>query len=269
MRNAKGQLALNASYVGLWGAINYVTQAVAQFGSPFTANKFGIRFNMWLFTLFKLLVGPGGQSARMRSHRSDHHHRDLLQELVALPDRKSDQRSRCRFDRHVHPVVCVRGRHASDAWDRPVRLRLLLFARPARLCRRPGRHQQGKWCTSLCLTWLTNQTDPYGFRKAFFSQFVFLGLWLPILLLLPESPVWLHKRGNVDKAKRARRRLIGNVAGYDFEHEYAVFAQGLESSTAAAAQTSRYSMLACLKGTNLRRTLVSTLPICCQVGPLL
>lgn len=56
MHNAKGKLALNANYVGLWNAMNYVTQAVAQFGSPFTANRFGIRFNMWAFTLFKLLV---------------------------------------------------------------------------------------------------------------------------------------------------------------------------------------------------------------------
>lgn len=113
------------------------------------------------------------------------------------------------------------------------------------------------------------QTDPFGFRKAFYSQFAFLAIWLPILILLPESPVYLYKKGNHEKAKRARRRLIGNVDGYDWDHEYAVFAQGIESSLASAAQASRYSMLACLKGTNLRRTLVSTLPICSQVSRLL
>lgn len=109
------------------------------------------------------------------------------------------------------------------------------------------------------------QTTPFVFRTAFYSQFVFLGLWLPILALLPESPVWLYKRGNVEKAKRARRRLIGDVPGFDAEHEFAVFAQDIDRSVAMAAQTSKYSMLACLKGTNLRRTLVSTLPISIQV----
>ena len=56
VRDAKGALQLNANHVGLWNAINYVAQAVAQFGSPFSAQKFGIRFNMYLFTGFKLIV---------------------------------------------------------------------------------------------------------------------------------------------------------------------------------------------------------------------
>ena len=51
-----GQLALDANYVGIWNAINYVFQAVAQFGSPFIAERFGIRLNMYIFTIFKILV---------------------------------------------------------------------------------------------------------------------------------------------------------------------------------------------------------------------
>jgi hypothetical protein len=58
-------LTLNANHVGLWNAINYVSQAVAQFGSPFTAQKFGIRFNMYLFTVFKLIV------SLVTKHRAD------------------------------------------------------------------------------------------------------------------------------------------------------------------------------------------------------
>jgi hypothetical protein len=54
--DAKGNRVLNASHVGLWGAMNYVTQAVAQFASPISAERFGIRFNMYLFTLMKLVV---------------------------------------------------------------------------------------------------------------------------------------------------------------------------------------------------------------------
>jgi hypothetical protein len=54
--NPQGRRILDANYVGLWGAISYVTQAMAQFASPFTAQKFGLRFNMWLFTIMKLVV---------------------------------------------------------------------------------------------------------------------------------------------------------------------------------------------------------------------
>lgn len=39
--------------------MNYVTQAISQFGSPLTAQKFGIRFNLYLFTLLKLVVSWG------------------------------------------------------------------------------------------------------------------------------------------------------------------------------------------------------------------
>jgi SP family general alpha glucoside:H+ symporter-like MFS transporter len=116
-----------------------------------------------------------------------------------------------------------------------------------------------------CELALIVQTAPLNFRAAFYSQFVFLGLWLPILVLLPESPVWLYKQGNHDKAKRARARLIGNPAGYDAEHEYAVFSQDIERSIQIAAQASKYTMLACFKGTNLRRTLISTSILCSQV----
>lgn len=109
---------------------------------------------------------------------------------------------------------------------------------------------------------------PYDFRLAFYSQFVFLGMWLPILILLPESPVWLYKRGNHEKAKRARARLIGNVEGFDVEHEYAVFAQDIDRSVALSAAHGRFSMLNCFKGTNLRRTLISTSILCAQVSLL-
>ena len=103
VRDAKGALQLDANYVGLWGAINYVAQAAAQFGSPFTAQRFGIRANMWLFTGFKLIVSrlifPGLLLI------TDHHHRDLQQELVALFDRQSNQWPRCRIDRNLSPVL--------------------------------------------------------------------------------------------------------------------------------------------------------------------
>jgi len=112
---------------------------------------------------------------------------------------------------------------------------------------------------------MKSQTTPFAFRSAFYSQFALLAIWLPILVLLPESPVWLYKKGMYEKAQRSRRRLIGDVPGYDWDHEYAVFAQTIDKSLQASQEASRFSMLATLKGTNLRRTLLSTMPLCTQV----
>lgn len=65
---------------------------------------------------------------------------------------------------------------------------------------------------------------------------------------------------------------MGNVAGYDLDHEYAVLCQEIRDSEALAAKSSKNSFLACFKGTNLRRTLVSTIPFSMQNfvgGPLM
>ena len=35
---------------------------------------------------------------------------------------------------------------------------------------------------------LTAKTSPFEYKNAFYSQFVLLGIWLPIAILLPESP---------------------------------------------------------------------------------
>jgi len=81
--DAKGNRVLNASHVGLWAAMNYVTQAVAQFASPMTAEKFGIRFNMYLFTLMKVVVSPLCL-LRYPADGFDYHNRNLLHDMVAF-----------------------------------------------------------------------------------------------------------------------------------------------------------------------------------------
>lgn len=87
-----------------------------------------------------------------------------------------------------------------------------------------------------------------------------------MLVFLPESPVWLHKKGKVAEAHRSRQRLVGRVEGYDEEREYQVMAQEIQHSMKQTQQSSQYSWVACLKGTNLRRTLISTIPLSMQAS---
>jgi hypothetical protein len=112
-----------------------------------------------------------------------------------------------------------------------------------------------------------SQTNPWAFRHAFYSEFVLLGIWLVPCIILPESPVWLSRKGYHDKAKKSLRFLIGNVEGYDLEHEYAVLQREIsESDRMLGADGNKSSQwLLVLKGTNLKRTLISALPLCIQV----
>jgi hypothetical protein len=56
IRDATGALALDAQYVGAWNGSNFGSQVLFQLLSPFTANLFGIRFNMYCFTSLIVLV---------------------------------------------------------------------------------------------------------------------------------------------------------------------------------------------------------------------
>lgn len=107
------------------------------------------------------------------------------------------------------------------------------------------------------------KTAPLEFRRIFYAQFVVVGLWLIPLFLVPESPTWLATKGRHEQGKKALRRLVGNVEGYDLEHEYAV----LVAQHEASLRQSKYSWTTLFKGHNLRRTMITcitpTLVYCC------
>jgi MFS family permease len=294
--NAKGVRVLDANYVGLWSAMNYVSQAVSQFGSPLTAQKFGIRFNLYLFTLLKLVVSWRSRACWGRAISNLNQTRTVLN-LFRLHTQTIITEIFSTTWWHFLLAKLFNGfaagligtsvmSYASEIAMSQFRGTVLssyaFFFALGQLASAIGldiinrvsrsdpiydQYRAGEtMLTRRTPYYLFAQKTPMAFRTAFYSQFVFLGLWLPILVFLPESPVWLYKKGKHDKAQRARRRLIGNVPGYDWDHEYAVFAQDIDHSMQVAAQASRYTMLATLKGTNLRRTLMSTMPLCIQVS---
>lgn len=87
-------------------------------------------------------------------------------------------------------------------------------------------------------------------------------------IILPESPAWLCRKGHHDKAKKSLRFLIGNVDGYDLEHEYAVIRWDISESDRMlhAAGNGKNPWLLLFKGANLKRALISALPLCVQVS---
>lgn len=107
-------------------------------------------------------------------------------------------------------------------------------------------------------------TTPMLFRNAFYSEFVFTGLWLLCLVWLPESPAWYASKGRDEDGKKALRRLVGSVKDYDFDHEFAVIRYDFDQSVAKrAGEKSDWAAIFKNK-INLKRALVSAIPFTFQ-----
>ncbi|KAM0267715.1 hypothetical protein ACHAQH_010084, partial [Verticillium albo-atrum] len=109
-------------------------------------------------------------------------------------------------------------------------------------------------------------TQPLAFRNAFSSEFVFTGLWLLPMLYLPDIPAQYASKGRDEEGKKALRRLVGNVDGYDADHESSVVRYDFLECKALAKQESAGSTwgLFFKNKTNLKRGLISTLPFAFQ-----
>ena len=49
-------LALDATHVSIWGGLNFAAQLVFQMASPLTADRFGVRTNLYILTAAMLVV---------------------------------------------------------------------------------------------------------------------------------------------------------------------------------------------------------------------
>lgn len=122
---------------------------------------------------------------------------------------------------------------------------------------------------------------PLAFRRMFYSEFVFTALWMVPMLLLPESPgmpfsdktsskiltqalAWYCTKGRHDEAKKALSRLIGNVKGYDIDHEYSVLTYETKKSQELADAAGSSGWKALRTKQNLKRCIVATLPFTFQ-----
>ena len=108
---------------------------------------------------------------------------------------------------------------------------------------------------------IVNST-PGTYRRVFYSEFVFLGLWLPCLFLLPESPVWNLNHGRIERARKSHKWLMGSVEpGYDSDHEFEVLRTEVAVSNAITASYSENDWKAFFKWGNLKRGVAAALPL--------
>lgn len=75
----------------------------------------------------------------------------------------------------------------------------------------------------------------------------------------------MAKRGKHEKAKKALKRLVGNVPGYDLEYEYRVTVHELQTQGHEdEALEKRPSWKEVFTGSNLKRTIASALAMSFQ-----
>jgi hypothetical protein len=106
------------------------------------------------------------------------------------------------------------------------------------------------------------------------TQWVFLGLMLPIFLWLPETAQYYAERDMDERGKKTLARINGGVPGYDVETEYAVIKnnildqrrirQELGEDKSVGWEQMLKSYVECLKGVNAKRTLGAAAPACAQ-----
>lgn len=104
---------------------------------------------------------------------------------------------------------------------------------------------------------IVNVTDADNWRRAIYSEWVIIGLWLMCLPWVYETPWYYARKGLHENAKAALGKIFRGVKGYEVEHEYRVMQLQLEheDSTRRSQKDSTFQEI--FQGTNLRRTLAS------------
>jgi hypothetical protein len=79
---------------------------------------------------------------------------------------------------------------------------------------------------------------------------------------LPSA--WYCTKGRHEEGKKALKRLVGNVEGYDVDHEYSVLQYETEKSRELAEASGKSDWAALRSKINLKRCVVATLPFTYQ-----
>ena len=120
-----------------------------------------------------------------------------------------------------------------------------------------------QWRVARPMTLLTCLWFFRGYRLPFAIQWVWPMPLLVAVYLAPEAPYWLVRKGRLEEAERAVRRLLAKSGDDDASAMVANMVRVNELEVRAmAANTTRY--WDCFKKTDLRRTEISAMAWACQ-----
>ncbi|KAF9874256.1 MFS hexose transporter [Colletotrichum karsti] len=229
-----GHPALDATHVSVWNAISFASQILVQFVAPVTADRWGRKFNMWGLTFFLTL--------------------SIVLEIVAK-----------------EWIVLMLSRLAAGCASGMISTSVMVYMSEMAMPQ-----FRGALLSSFALSFSLGQvflaiglkvledTEPLKFRNIFYSEFLFFAIWLVPMVYLPESPAWNSAKGKHELAKTSLRRLVGDVEGYDLDHEYKVMQQEIEGSISLAKSHADNAWRALLTPVNMKRIVIATLPFTFQ-----
>ncbi|KAJ6015316.1 hypothetical protein N7540_009907 [Penicillium herquei] len=115
----------------------------------------------------------------------------------------------------------------------------------------------------LVVALITNTTGNYSnrwaYRAVFVAQFGFAAVAIALVSFMPESPWWLLSKDQEEKAHRSLQRL-----GYSETERIKKIALIKTTLEEVRHETEGATYLECFRKTNLRRTIISILPLSIQ-----
>ncbi|CAI7597645.1 unnamed protein product [Penicillium manginii] len=117
----------------------------------------------------------------------------------------------------------------------------------------------GPLVVALITNWTGVYTNRWAYRAVFVAQYGFAAIALIFIAFMPESPWWLISKGRDSKAQKSLQRL-----GYTADETQKKIALIKNTLDEIRHETEGVTYLECFRRTNLRRTIVSIMPITIQ-----
>ncbi|KAJ2896808.1 hypothetical protein MKZ38_005218 [Zalerion maritima] len=117
----------------------------------------------------------------------------------------------------------------------------------------------GPLTAAIIVNFTGEYENRWAYRAILCAQFGFAGISLPLTLFMPESPVYYLNIGKEDKARKMVARL-----GYKGDHEIDPKIAQLKALLEEARIQSEGTYLDCFRKPNIRRTIISVMPLAIQ-----
>ncbi|OCF41065.1 hypothetical protein I317_05076 [Kwoniella heveanensis CBS 569] len=227
---ANGKCKLDPQHVSMWGSLKNVTAMLGGSIGSYPADKIGRR---WMILLVQILMIG---AAILEQFATKWHHW-LGARLI---DGLGVGLAQCCINVYVSEMAPTAGRGAILS---TVNLGYAI----------------GSFLSSVSLNIVTKQ-PPEQWRHAVLSQFALSGFAIICWAFLPESARWLCAKGREEECKKVLKKVYGHVPGFEVDEEYLRLRLEIENEQVSAHIKRGGTYFDIVRGTNLRRFIISILP---------